>query len=178
MSKKLPFVTSDIPRDLRSFLDRVRELVSGSGADRLLSANDLVGSGLATVDGTGNIRPPTTFVATPPAPTNVEAAAAIRNIIVTWDNPAYVGHAHAEVWGSSTSSQSASVLLGMSPGAIYVDEVGPSVTRYYWVRFVNTNNTPGPYNALAGTSATTGSDVAYTLGLLSGQLTESELARR
>ena len=175
MSKKLPFVTSDIPRDLRSFLDRVRELVSGSGADRLLSANDLVGSGLATVDGTGNIRPPTTFVATPPAPTNVEAAAAIRNIIVTWDNPAYVGHAHAEVWGSSTSSQSASVLLGMSPGAIYVDEVGPSVTRYYWVRFVNTNNTPGPYNALAGTSATTGSDVAYTLGLLSGQLTESEL---
>lgn len=176
MSKKLPFVTSDIPRDLRSFLDRVRELVSGSGADRLLSTNDLVGSGLAAVDVNGNIRPPTTFVATPPAPTNVEAAAAIRNIIVTWDNPAYVGHAHAEVWGSSTSSQSASVLLGMSPGAIYVDEVGPSVTRYYWVRFVNTNNTPGPYNALVGTSATTGSDVAYTLGLLSGQVTTTELS--
>ena len=175
MSKKLPFVTSDIPRDLRSFLDRVRELVSGSGADRLLSANDLVGSGLATVDGSGNIKAPLTFVATPPAPTNVEATAAIRNIIVAWDNPAYVGHAHAEVWGSSTSSQSAAVLLGMSPGAIYVDEVGPSVTRYYWVRFVNTSNTPGPYNALVGTSATTGSDVAYTLGLLSGQLTESEL---
>jgi hypothetical protein len=175
VSKKLPFVTSDIPRDLRSFLDRLRELVAGSGADRLLTANDLVGSGLATVDGSGNIKAPLTFVATPPAPTNVEATAAIRNIIVAWDNPAYVGHAHAEVWGSSTSSQSASVLLGMSPGAIYVDEVGPSVTRYYWVRFVNTNNTPGPYNALVGTSATTGSDVAYTLGLLSGQLTESEL---
>ena len=175
MSKKLPFVTSDIPRDLRSFLDRLRELVAGSGGDRLLSANDLVGSGLATVDGSGNIKAPLTFVATPPAPTNVEATAAIRNIIVAWDNPAYVGHAHAEVWGSSTSSQSAAVLLGMSPGAIYVDEVGPSVTRYYWVRFVNTSNTPGPYNALVGTSATTGSDVAYTLGLLSGQLTESEL---
>jgi len=175
VSKKLPFVTSDIPRDLRSFLDRLRELVAGSGGDRLLSANDLVGSGLATVDGSGNIKAPLTFVATPPAPTNVEATAAIRNIIVAWDNPAYVGHAHAEVWGSSTSSQSAAVLLGMSPGAIYVDEVGPSVTRYYWVRFVNTSNTPGPYNALVGTSATTGSDVAYTLGLLSGQLTESEL---
>jgi len=177
VSKKLPFVTSDIPRDLRSFLDRVRELVSGSGADRLLSANDLVGSGLATVDGSGNIKPPpAVFVGTPPPPTDVTATAAIRNIIVTWDNPAYVGHAHAEVWGSSTTSQSAAVLLGMTPGAIYVDEVGPSVTRYYWVRFVNTNDTPGPYNALVGTAATTGSDVTYTLGLLSGQITSTELA--
>ena len=177
MSKKLPFVTSDIPRDLRSFLDRVRELVSGSGADRLLSANDLANSGLATVDGAGNIKPSQVgFVGTPPAPTNVTATAAIRNIIVTWDNPAYVGHAHAEVWGSSTNLQADSVLLGMTPGAIYVDEVGPSVTRYYWVRFVNTNDTPGPYNALVGTSATTGSDVAYTLGLLAGQITTTELA--
>jgi hypothetical protein len=177
VSKKLPFVTSDIPRDLRSFLDRMRELVAGSGADRLLSANDLANSGLATVDSAGNIKaPPAVFVGTPPPPTNVTATAAIRNIIVAWDNPAYVGHAHAEVWGSSTSLQADSVLLGMSPGAIYVDEVGPSVTRYYWVRFVNTNDTPGPYNALVGTSATTGSDVAYTLGLLAGQITTTELA--
>ena len=166
MSKKLPFVTSDIPRDLRSFLDRMRELVSGSGADRLLSANDLANSGLATVDGSGNIRPPSAFVATPPPPTTVTATAAIRNIIVTWDNPAYVGHAHAEVWGSSTSLQADSVLLGMSPGAIYVDDIGPSATRYYWVRFVNTNDTPGPYNALVGTPATTGSDVGYFLDTL------------
>lgn len=176
MSKKLPFVTSDIPRDLRTFLDRVRELVSGSGADRLLSVSDLANSGLATVDNTGNIRPPSTFVATPPPPSSVTATAAIRNIIVAWSNPAYVGHAYAEVWGSSTSSQAAAVLLGMAPGAIYVDEVGPSVTRYYWVRFVNTDNTPGPYNALVGTSATTGSDVTYTVGLLSGQITTTQLA--
>jgi hypothetical protein len=177
VSKKLPFVTSDIPRDLRSFLDRMRELVSGSGADRLLSANDLANSGLATVDGAGNIKaPPAVFVGTPPPPTTVAATAAIRNIIVTWDNPAYVGHAHAEVWGSSTSLQADSVLLGMSPGAIYVDDIGPSVTRYYWVRFVNTNDTPGPYNALVGTSATTGSDVTYTLGLLAGQITTTQLA--
>jgi hypothetical protein len=177
VSKKLPFVTSDIPRDLRSFLDRLRELVAGSGADRLLSANDLANSGLATVDAAGNIKaPPAVFVGTPPPPTNVTATAAIRNIIVAWDNPAYVGHAHAEVWGSSTSLQADSVLLGMTPGAIYVDEVGPSATRYYWVRFVNTNDTPGPYNALVGTSATTGSDVAYTLGLLAGQITTTELA--
>lgn len=175
MSKKLPFVTSDIPRDLRTFLDRVRELVSGSGADRLLAASDLVGAGLATVDSAGNIKSATTYVATPPIPTNVAATAAIRNIVITWDNPSYVGHAHAEVWASSTSSQAAAVLIGMSPGTIYVDDVGPSATRYYWVRFVNTNNTPGAYNALVGVSATTGSDVAYTLGLLSGQITTTEL---
>jgi hypothetical protein len=64
----------------------------------------------------------------------------------------------------------------MSPGAIYVDDIGPSATRYYWVRFVNTNDTPGPYNALVGTSATTGSDTAYTLGVLAGSITTTELA--
>ena len=176
MSKKLPFVSSDIPRDLRVFLDRVRELVTGSGTSRLVTADDLVGAGLATVDGAGNIRPTTAIVSTPAAPTNVTASAAIRNIIVSWDNPAYVGHAYAEVWGSSTSLQSASVLIGMSPGTIYVDDVGPSTTRYYWVRFVNTADTIGPYNALVGTPATTGSDVAYTLGILAGAISTSELA--
>lgn len=178
MSKKLPFVTSNIPRDLRSFLDRLRELVSSSGADRLLTANDLVDSGLATVDSAGNLTPAAadTYYATPPAPTTVVATAAIRNIIVTWDAPSYSGHAYAEVWGASTNVQASAVLLGMSPGAIYADGVGPSTTRYYWIRFVNQGGVAGAYNALLGTSATTGSDTTYTLGVLAGSITTTELA--
>ena len=177
MSKKLPFVKSDIPRDLRMYLDRVRELVSGSGGDRLISLNDLTSAGLAGTDSSGGVLPPTQpFLATPPAPTNVAAAAAIRNIILSWDAPAYPGHAYAEVWGASTDSLASAVLLGMTPGAIYVDETGPSTTRYYWVRFANTNDVKGPYNATSGTSATTGPEVAYLLDQLAGEITTSELS--
>ena len=174
MSKKLPFVTSQIPRDLRAFLDRVRDLVSSGGRDRLLTLGDLVDSGV--VDDNGRPVTPGSDLSTPPAPANVQASAAIRNIIITWDDPAYRGHAYAEVWVSSTDDLSAAVLLGMTPGAIYIHGVGPSSTRYYWVRFVNTNDVKGPYNAISGTSATTGSDVAYTLGVLANSITSSELS--
>ena len=176
MSKKLPFVKSDIPRDLRMFLDRVRELVGGSGADRLVSLDDLISAGIADANTSGVITSPAQpFVPTPPAPTNVTATAAVRNIIVAWDSPAYPGHAYAEVWGASTNMQANSVLLGMTPGGIYVDETGPSVTRYYWVRFVNVNDTKGPYNSLTGTLATTGPEITYLLNQLANQITTSEL---
>ena len=64
----------------------------------------------------------------------------------------------------------------MSPGAIFVDAVGPSTTRYYWVRFVNVLGVQGAFNAVSGVSATTGSDVTYTVGLLAGQITSTQLA--
>lgn len=171
MSKKLPFVKSDIPRDLRMFLDRVRELVSGSGDDRLISADELA-SGVLT----GSLVAPTqSFMAAPPSPVDVTATAAVRSIFVEWDAPAYAGHAYAEVWSASTNSLSAAVLLGMAPGSIYVDETGPGATRYYWVRFVNTNDVKGPYNATSGVTATTGPEVVYLLSTLTGSITESQL---
>lgn len=166
MSKKLPFVTSDIPRDLRTYLDRLRELVAGTGGDRLVSADELANAGLASVDAGGNLTAPRPYLATPPAPTNVAASGAIQNIIVTWNDPTYVGHAYAEVWGSSTDNLGQAVLLGLSPGSIYVDSTGPSTSRYYWVRFVNTENVSGPYNALSGVLGQTGSDVTYMLNTL------------
>lgn len=166
MSKKLPFVTSDIPRDLRTYLDRLRELVAGTGGDRLVSADELANAGLASVDAGGNLTAPKPYLATPPAPTNVAASGAIQNILVTWNDPTYVGHAYAEVWGSSTDNLGQAVLLGLSPGSIYVDSTGPSTSRYYWVRFVNTENVTGPYNALSGVLGQTGSDVTYMLNTL------------
>ena len=46
-SKKLPSVTSDIPRDLRQFIDRVREILSGNTADRYVTAREIISSGAA-----------------------------------------------------------------------------------------------------------------------------------
>jgi hypothetical protein len=144
------------------FLDRVRELISGSGGDRLISADELASGAL-----TGSlIASAQTYLAAPPAPVDVTATAAVRSIFVEWDAPAYTGHAYAEVWGASTNSLAAAVLLGMAPGSIYVDETGSSATRYYWVRFVNTDDVKGPYNATSGATATTIPELEYTMDVL------------
>jgi hypothetical protein len=63
----------------------------------------------------------------------------------------------------------------MAPGSIYVDDTGSSATRYYWVRFVNTEDVKGPYNATSGATATTGPEVTYLLSTLTGSITESQL---
>ena len=175
MFKSLPSITSQIPRDLRNFIDRLRERVDGGGSNRLLSLADLTSAGLATTDAAGNIVAVTPSRGTPPAPTGLTATAAINNVIVEWNAATYGYHSHTEVWGASSNNLTAAVLLGLTPGAIYTDALGPGTTRYYWVRFVNTSNEVGPFNAINGTSATTGEDVDYLLTTLAGQITETEL---
>jgi hypothetical protein len=178
MSKRLPFIVSDIPRDLRTFLDRIRELITGAGQERLVTAKELADSGIATIDQSGNLTPSTsaTYYATPPAPTNVTATAATRNIIVEWDAPLYNGHAYAEIWRHTSDVIGSAVRVGMVPGSVFTDSVGPGATRYYWVRFVNVDSTPGAYNAVAGVSATTSTEVSYLLSTLTSQITSSQLA--
>lgn len=178
MSKKLPSVTSDIPRDLRTFVDRLREMLTGDGTDRVVTVDDLTSAGIASVTNKGVIKAVNTVanIGTPPAPTNVAAAAAIRNIIVSWDAPRYNGHAYAEIWGASTDNIGAAVKLGMSPGGLFVDAIGPSSTRYYWVRFVNILDVVGPYNAVLGTLGITGPEVDYLLEQLAGSVTATQLS--
>jgi hypothetical protein len=165
---KLPTVVSNLAPDLRAFINRVREAIDGKGGNKLVSVNDLVSSGIAVPGPGGTIAPPAgeLVAATPSAPTGVLASGAIQNILVEWDQPAYLGHAYAEVWGSSTNNLGSAVLLGMAPGTIYADSVGPGVSRYYWVRFVNILDTAGPFNAVAGVLGETGSDVEYLLNTL------------
>jgi uncharacterized protein YjbI with pentapeptide repeats len=147
----------------------LRDLVNGGGAGRLISAKELVDAGIANIDSRGVLSATATETVAfgqPPAPTGVAASPAIRNVIVTWDIPDYPTHAYAEVWGADTDDIGTAVLLGQTPGAVYTDALGPGKTRYYWVRFVNTQYTEGPYNALHGTSATTPQDLAYTMDIL------------
>jgi hypothetical protein len=163
---KLPSVVSSIPQDLKAFINQVREALDGRNGEKLVTVNDLIRGGLAAPGPSNTIVPPAGVVGTPATPKNVQASGAIQNIIVTWDDPLYNGHAYAEVWGSSTDDLGAAVQVGMTPGAIFVDAVGPSVIRYYWVRFVNVLGVQGAFNAVAGVQGVTGSDVAYLLDTL------------
>jgi len=163
---KLPSVVSSLPQDLKAFVNQVREAIDGRNGDRLLTVNDLVSSGIASTGPGNTITPPPGLVSPPSTPRNVQASGAIQNIIVTWDDPLYNGHSHAEIWGSSTDDLGAAVKVGMTPGAIFVDSVGPSVTRYYWVRFINILGAVGAFNAVAGVQGVTGPAVTYLLDTL------------
>lgn len=173
---KLPSVVSNLAPDLRAFVNRVREALDSGGNNRLITVNDLISSGIAVPGPGGTIIPPGGgVITTPPTPKNVAANGAIQNIIVTWDDPLYFGHAYAEVWGSDTDNLGEAVQIGMAPGAIFIDAIGPSSIRYYWVRFINTLGTAGAFNAVAGTRGETGADVEYLLETLTGAITETQL---
>lgn len=176
MSNKLPSVTSDIPRDLRTFIDRLREIISGTGNDRLVSAQDLINGGIAGPGNNGTLVPPTTgLISTPPAPKNLTATGGVYDVFVEWDNPTYYGHDYAEVYGGATNVIGDAVLLGFTPGVNYVDTIGPSQSRYYWARFVNTLGTKGPFNSVTGTLGTTTAEVAHLLSTLTGAITQTQL---
>lgn len=167
MSKRLPSITSDIPRDLRTFIDRLREMISSNGSDRLLSVKELKDAGVIEVNASGAVvAAETTAFSTPPPPTNVVVTSSVDNAVIMWDDPVYPDHAYAEVWGADTDSISSAVLLGQAPGFVYVDSLGPGKTRYYWVRFVNTQFTAGAYNSTTGSPATTVTDLARSMDAL------------
>lgn len=176
---KLPTISSDIPKDLRTFTDRIREVINND----LVKLADLLNTGVVTTNAAGTLVAPvvstvsttTETLLAPPLPTGLTATAAIQNVILAWDAPAYYGHAYTEVWAADTNNIGVAVLLGSAPGATYVDPLGPNKTRYYWIRFVNGLDEKSAYNSSTGTSATTGTDVSYLLGVLTGQITETQL---
>lgn len=182
---KLPTVTSAIPRDLRTFVDRVREALDTGGPDAVITARQLVAAGVATY--TGNVLGPAGSVrySTPPRPQNVEAEGALANIMVTWDKPVYTGHAYAEIWAAAqTDEQEASdtnptigeaELVGMSPGVFFAHNLGAGAKRWYWVRFVNFAGEAGPYQSTEGVVGETSLDPQYVLEVLTGAITQSQL---
>ncbi len=185
----LPTVTSDIPRDLRQYLDRVRENIDGVGLDEIITARKLIAAGLADYAG-GNLSSTAggTLYSQPAAPLNLAASGALMNIIVTWDKAAYKGHAYTEIWAASQTSEQASadpveypdlgeaILVGMAPGTVWVHNLGGGASRWYWARFVNVEGLAGPFNAVEGTRGDTATDPAHLIDLLSGQIAEGQLA--
>lgn len=173
--KRLPAVVSNIPRDLRTFLDRVRESLESTGRDKFLTRADLADLGILDDDDADAVPDPYADCTSPPAPSGVTATAAVSNIILEWSGTKYPCHAHAEVWGAPEGSLGAAVLLGTTAANVYVDPVGSGVARYYWVRFINEPGTAGPYQSVAGVFAETPPAIDYLLETLAGSITEEQL---
>ena len=187
--------------ELRRYLESLAEAVEirlgrkGDPRDRAVTLRELIQSGLARElratpfdpnnIGGGNLG----FVSdgevdvtsTPPQPTGFTAAGAYSVINLSWDFPLYTGpnHSHTEIYSYPSDNLASAIaqgVIGVITGRAYTDPVGSNVTRYYWIRHVNEHGTVGPWNSGSGTVATTAPDVDHLLNVLTGAVTESELA--
>jgi hypothetical protein len=191
---KVPAI-KNIPAKLDSetklALESIKEAVEvrlgrrGDPKDRAVTLRELIDSGLATdlaqspynpntgATGFGPIGERPGDVIVPPAPTVLTADGVFTKVLLAWNQSTnaapYGNHGFTEIWRSQAEDLSSAVLVGTTNAFIYTDEgVDYGSTHYYWVRFVSTSNTPGPWSNMA--SATTIENIAATMAALSEEL--------
>lgn len=166
--RSLPRVVSQIPSDLRNFLDRVREYLSEGGENRFVTVRELRAGGIVGTTPGGTITAPTEYTSVDPTiPTGLITSGALASIIVEWDPANYLGHSRTEVWAATTNNFALRELVGTSEGSVFSHSIGAGATWYYWIRFVNTNEVAGPYNSTTGTVGVTSQDPDYLIEVLS-----------
>lgn len=180
----LPWISSNIPPDLRQFLERVRETLSGN---EYVRRTDYL-SGTVPRNPTDPPGPPEPPVppkppcgdpVTPTTPTGLQVSAGFEGFLLSWDMPGYCGHSHTEVYGLRRDGTSADLgvqnMLGESKGVLYSHVVNkPQDYWCFWIKHVNTLDEEGPFTG-AGVCAKTALDPGAVIDVLKGQITETEL---
>ena len=178
----LPTVSSDIPRDLRLFIDRVAESLSGNGENRFVTAKELANAGVydetdTSTDAGGEDPDVTIPVLTPPKPT-LTATAGYEYVVLSWPTPSYYGHSSTTVYRNTNANptfddpNTVAVTSVAGATSVFSDYLGTGVTATYWIQFVNINNVEGPVSDPV--TATTAIDVAEVINVLEGQLTSTQ----
>lgn len=166
----LPTVTSDLPHDLRTFLNALVEVVnSGAG----VQTKDLIDTGLfQEFNGDLTVDEDFSLIACqspPPIARNLEASGAFETIVLEWEGIDYGAskcYAHTEIYRSGTDDLGTATLIGISSGRIYSDLVGPGNTLYYWVRIVDSRGARSGFNLTSGTVGVTAPDVDFIMDIL------------
>lgn len=181
----------EVVRAIREVLE-VREGINGDPLDQVLTVRDLYAMGkldysaldskvyvrLPGSDGMVFITPSSNTTPeynAPPAPTGFTVSSGLATFILEWAEATYHGHAYTEVWRAGVNDIGLAVMIGTEDSSIYSDKIGSTgVTRYFWIRHVSKAGVPGPFNATAGTSATTG--LVLTGDVFDGAITTAKIA--
>ena len=183
----IPPIPTDASPALRSYLSALGEALQvrlgrrGDPRDRAVTLRELVDSGLAkqlkarTFDpnliNSSNIGFETNItpnLAVPPAPAGLAAAIGFKTIILTWNSSVWPGflysnHSLTQVFRHTSDAIGDAVIIGTTNSAIFADDiVTDGTTYYYWVRYISTDNVPGPFNATSGVAATASTTNAIT----------------
>lgn len=182
-SSNLPWISSDIPPDLRQFLERVRETLSGN---EYVRRADYLGGTIPRnptdpPDPMPTPPPPRACGAavTPTTPTGLQVAAGFSGFLLSWDMPGYCGHSHTEVYGLRRDGQSTELtvrnMLGESAGVMYSHVVDrPEDYWCFWIKHVNVEDVEGPFVG-APVCAKTAVNPKVLIDALKKQITEKEL---
>ena len=183
----IPPIPTDASPALRSYLSALGEALQvrlgrrGDPRDRAVTLRELVDSGLAkqlkartfdpNVINSSNIGFETNItpnLAVPPAPAGLAAAVGFKTIILTWNSSVWPGflysnHSLTQVFRHTSDAIGDAVIIGTTNSAIFADDiVNDGTTYYYWVKYISTDNVPGPFNATSGVAATASTTNAIT----------------
>lgn len=165
----------------------------GNGLDRAITVRELAALGLIGVarnSSTGGVVtkpiPPTVPdielpSQIPHAPLDFAAYGGFGSIMLEWRLPTFRGFAHAEIWRAAANSDGSeptleqATLIATTPATVFGDIVSPGSVFYYWCRFINIKDFPGPYNALKGTKAETSQDISDVINDIGDQMENSDL---
>jgi hypothetical protein len=167
--------------DLPTVAENIQTLTGqrGDGLDRAVTVRDLARLGFSTKKaGNGGVslipgwtpppdwggpgaNKPTQF---PTKPTGFTAYGAFSFIALVWDMPKYGGHSLTEVYRNGEDNLADAVIVGTEAAGVFSDSQNTGTPgAYYWIRHVNANGVPGPFNDTAGTFAKTDPDAAQNL---------------
>lgn len=118
---------------------------------------------------------PTTDLTPPPSATGLVATGGFSNVYLSWNGAPYRNHAYTEIWRATTNVLGNAVRVGTTVSNVYADPAEEGRTYYYWIRFVSLADVTGAYNSTDGTQATTATNPATLLTLLTGQISASQL---
>lgn len=185
----IPKPPNDVSPGLRGWLTSVAEALEirlgrrGDPKDRAVTLRELIESGLAEDIKSAPFDPnnfnggntgigPVTEVdsSVPPTPTSFSVAPAYSQVNLSWDYPNYGNHSFTEIYGHSSDTIGDAQLIGVTTGRVYIDPVGESFTRYYWIRHISTSGVIGPFNSGTGTPATTAANVDDLLAELNNSI--------
>lgn len=140
-----------------------------TGRNRLVTAAELVSSGIAGEGPDGALQPGVEWSDLPVAIKNLAAEGAMDNIFLTWDAPSFRGFAHVEIWRSDTDDIGQAYQVGATAANVYMDPVGSGTSRYYWARAVNVNGVVGPWQGAGGVLGRTGMNAEYVMSVLTAR---------
>ena len=144
----------------------LQKYIFGGTDDRLVSAKELIDSGVVGVGTGGQITQPPKNLTKPPKVTGLTANGALASIFVQWVNPSFSNYAYTELWRSNLDDIGQAVLIASTAVESYTDNVGSATTKYYWARAVSDQGVKGDFNAANGVKGTTSLDPDYVMQVL------------
>lgn len=92
----------------------------------------------------------------PSAPTGLTAVGGLGNITLDWTNPSDSDLFVTQIWENSVDNSATATNIAVTGSDSFVrGGLAPDVTRYYWIKAVDTSGNISGFNDTGGTTATT-----------------------